>query len=761
MSEPLLPSDPSRVAGFRLLRRLGAGGMGVVYLGRTDTGTPAAVKVVRGKSAADAGFRARYAREAELARRVDSPWVVPVLDADAEADAPWLATAFVPGPSLTEAVAAHGPLPTRSARVLGRLLADALASVHAAGLVHRDVKPGNVLLALDGPRLIDFGIARAADDTALTASGLIVGTPGFLAPEQARGEPAGPASDVFALGGVLVHATTGRPPFGTGEPDALLYRTVHDEPDLDAVPEALRPLVARCLAKTPEERPTAEELRQLLTDPVNDTPWLPDPVARMIAVRSAEGLALPEIEPTAVDAAAPDARDPGRRRLLLAGGALLLAAGGGTAAALLATGDRDDEDPSADTRPTYVLGVHTTEGTAAAPFSRACEDAARLAVDQHNATRGRAYDLRIRVLRDHGDAAGAREVAQRFSADREVIAVFGPVGEIPMRTAANVYGAAGLTHVSSTTGQQDYYLPSPKTSFQTGVAHTALGGWIALHAFVTGGLGRLGLVVDRSGGPVVQDQATLLVGQWRDTLGAAVLPRVVAEGTDDGRAAVRSLLDAGVTAVAYLGPLDATVRAAQDLAAARFDGPRWMQHLLYGSEFPRRAGAAGEGWYVVTSAVDPSALTSPEARDFTAAWRRRHGTAPGPYATEAYDTVRMLLAEFAGTVPAAASNGTVAGGTAAAATVAGGTGTPAAGASNTVTPNAGSGRRPARAALAERLAEARYQGIARPYRFGAYHQDEADHRGWADGTFVHQVSGGRFRQLGSLTDLERTGKADG
>ncbi|MFE8013472.1 bifunctional serine/threonine-protein kinase/ABC transporter substrate-binding protein [Streptomyces antibioticus] len=745
MSEPLLPSDPSRVAGFRLLRRLGAGGMGVVYLGRTDTGTLAAVKVVRGESTADAGFRARFAREAELARRVDSPWVVPVLDADAEADAPWLAAAFVPGPSLTEAVAAHGPLPARSARVLGRLLAEALASVHTAGLVHRDVKPGNVLLALDGPRLIDFGIARADDDTALTASGLVVGTPGFLAPEQARGEPAGPASDVFALGGVLVHATTGRPPFGTGEPDALLYRTVHDEPALDAVPEAVRPVVARCLAKDPEERPTADELRDLLTDtdsPVeDDTPWLPDAVARMIAVRSAEGLALPEIEPTAVDAAAPDARGPGRRRLLLAGGALLLAAGGGTAVALLATRDSDDDrTETSGTRPAYVLGVHTTEGAAAAPFSRACEDAARLAVDQHNATRGRAYDLRIRVLRDHGDASGAREVAQRFSADREVVAVFGPVGEIPMRTAANVYGAAGLTHVSSTTGQQDYHLPSPKTSFQTGAAHTALGGWIALHAFVTGGLGRLGLVLDRSGGPVVQDQATLLVSQWRDTLGAAVLPRVVAEGTDDGRAAVRSLLDADVTAVAYLGPLDATVRAAQDLAAARFDGPRWMQHLLYGSEFPRLAGAAGEGWYVVTSAVDPSALTSPEARDFTAAWRRRHGTAPGPYATEAYDTVRMLLAEFAGTVPAAAASNS---------------------SSSTGTPSAGSGRRPTRAALAERLAEARYQGIARPYRFGAYHQYEADQRGWADGTFVHQVGGGRFRQLGSLTDLERTGKTDG
>ncbi|MFG3092570.1 hypothetical protein ACGGAI_33695 [Streptomyces antibioticus] len=168
-----------------------------------------------------------------------------------------------------------------------------------------------------------------------------------------------------------------------------------------------------------------------------------------------------------------------------------------------------------------------------------------------------------------------------------------------------------------------------------------------------------------------------------------------------------------------------------------------MQHLLYGSEFPRLAGAAGEGWYVVTSAVDPSALTSAEARDFTAAWRRRHGSAPGPYATEAYDTVRMLLAEFAGTVPATVTSSS------------------SSSSSNTGTPTAGSGRRPARAALAERLAEARYQGIARPYRFGAYHQYEADQRGWADGTFVHHVGGGRFRQLGSLTDLERTGKADG
>ncbi|MER5939581.1 bifunctional serine/threonine-protein kinase/ABC transporter substrate-binding protein [Streptomyces sp. NPDC001928] len=752
MSEPLRPADPSRIAGFRLLRRLGAGGMGVVYLGREDDGTLAAVKVIRGESADDPAFRARFAREVELAQRVTSRWVVPVLGADAQAAEPWLATVFVPGPSLVEAVAAHGPLPTATARSLGRLLADALADVHAAGLVHRDVKPGNVLLALDGPRLIDFGVARADDDTALTASGMVVGSPGFLSPEQARGEPATAASDVFSLGGVLAYALTGRPPFGSGAPEALLYRTVHDEPTLDGIEDASRALVARCLSKEPGDRPTAEELRRLLTedddpdgaterpDPdgaarlhrPDGTTHLPDAVARMIAARSAEGLALPEIEPTEVDesAAAPapaegepqDTADrrPTRRRLLLAGGALLLAAGGASAAALLANRD-DDKAPTGKNRPLYVLGVHATES--AALISRVSERAARLAVAQHNAAADRAYDLTVKVLRDRGDAAGAQDVAGRFTADRDVVAVLGPVTETPMRSAAKVYGQAGLTHVSSTTGQQDYFVTSPSTSFQTGMAHTALGGWIALHAMVTNRLGRIGVVLDRSGGTTIQDQASLLVQQWRDVLGAQVVPQVVAEETDDGPEAVRALLATGVTAFAYLGPLDATVAAAGQLASAGFDGPRWMQHLLYGTDFPRRAGAAGQGWYVVDSAADPSALTTKAARDFTAAWRKRYGAAPEPYAAEAYDSVRMLLGEFARTVPAR------------------------------------TGARPERAALGERMAKAKYQGMDRTYAFGDYHQFDSSGQGWMRSTYVHEVRDGRFRQLGSLADLQGAGNA--
>ncbi|GGW97984.1 hypothetical protein GCM10010297_19440 [Streptomyces malachitofuscus] len=727
MSEPLRPSDPSRVAGFRLLRRLGAGGMGVVYLGRTDSGQLAAVKVIHAENAGDDDFRARFARETELARRVENPWVVPVLGADADAPTPWLATAFVPGPSLAEAVAAHGPLPPRAARVLGGLLAGALAEVHAAGLVHRDVKPGNILLAPDGPRLIDFGIARAVDGSALTASGLVVGTPGFLAPEQARGEPATPSSDVFALGCVLAYAMSGRPPFGTGEPDALLYRTVHDEPDLGGVDAASRPLVARCLDKDPDARPTAAETsRQLAEDVPEGAGWLPDPVAGMVAARSAESLALPGVEPTAVDERTADgdrggpqdaARRPTRRRLLLAGGALLLTAGGATTAAVLAS--RDDDPGGTPERPSYVLGVHSTGEASSALFAGPAERAAHLAVAGHNADPDRAFDLKVRVLRDSGDPRSAREVAGAFTADRDVVAVLGPVDDISMRAAANLYGEAGLSHASSTTGQQDYFLTSPKSSFQTGAAHSSLAGWVVLHALITRQPTRLGVVLDRAGGTTMQDQAALLVRQWRAVMKGDALPKVVAEETDDAPAAVRSLLAEGVTAFAYLGPLDATVRAARQLAAAGFEGPRWMQHQLYGSEFPRRAGAAGDGWYVVTAAADTTALTTRRARAFVKAWRRRHGTAPEPYAAEAYDTVRLLLAEFARTVPA------------------------------------GAGRRPRRADLGDRLAKARYQGIARPYAFGEYHQYEADDRGWADGTFVHQVTDGRFVQRGSLTDLER------
>ncbi|MFJ9327716.1 ABC transporter substrate-binding protein [Streptomyces sp. NPDC101230] len=262
---PLTSQDPRTVGPYRTLARLGAGGMGVVYLARSAGGALAAVKVIRAEHAADPGFRARFRREAEAAGRITGPWVVPVLGADTEAREPWLATAFVPGPSLGEVVGAGGALPAGTVRALGARLAAALVTVHEGGLIHRDVKPGNVLLALDGPRLIDFGIARHEGATALTATDALIGTPGYLAPEQASAGPVvGPECDVFSLGCVLVYAATGRRPFGDGSPAGVLFRTIHEEPDLDDVPRALLPLVTACLTKDPAARPGAGEVRDAL-----------------------------------------------------------------------------------------------------------------------------------------------------------------------------------------------------------------------------------------------------------------------------------------------------------------------------------------------------------------------------------------------------------------------------------------------------------------------------------------------------------------
>ncbi|MFF3094815.1 ABC transporter substrate-binding protein [Streptomyces cyaneofuscatus] len=264
---PLTSQDPRAIGPYRTLARLGAGGMGVVYLARSAGGALAAVKVIRAEHAADPGFRARFRREAEAAGRITGPWVVPVLGADTEAREPWLATAFVPGPSLGEVVGGRGALPAATVRALGARLAAALVTVHEGGLIHRDVKPGNVLLALDGPRLIDFGIARHEGATALTATDAVIGTPGYLAPEQASAGPVvGPACDVFSLGCVLVYAATGRRPFGEGSPAGVLFRTIHEAPDLDGVPRAVLPLVTACLAKDPAARPTAGEVRDALEE---------------------------------------------------------------------------------------------------------------------------------------------------------------------------------------------------------------------------------------------------------------------------------------------------------------------------------------------------------------------------------------------------------------------------------------------------------------------------------------------------------------
>ncbi|MEV8074538.1 protein kinase [Streptomyces pseudogriseolus] len=262
---PLDADEPTVVGPYRLLGRLGSGGMGRVYLGRSAGGRTVAVKIVHPHFALDEEFRARFRREVDAARRVGGAWTAPVLDADPDARVPWVATAYAAGPSLTAAVTERGPLPEYTVRTLGAGLAEALTAVHGLGLVHRDVKPSNVLLTLDGPLLIDFGIARATDGTAsLTSTGVSIGSPGYMSPEQILGKGVTGAADVFSLGAVLAYAATGAPPFPGDSSAALLYRVVHEPPELDGLTGDMRELVEACLDKNLAARPSPPEITSRL-----------------------------------------------------------------------------------------------------------------------------------------------------------------------------------------------------------------------------------------------------------------------------------------------------------------------------------------------------------------------------------------------------------------------------------------------------------------------------------------------------------------
>nr|WP_282090821.1 DUF4328 domain-containing protein [Streptomyces tendae] len=316
----LIPDDPERIGRYRLLGRLGEGGMGRVYLARSDRGRTVAVKTVREELARMPDFRRRFAQEVRAAQRVGGEWTAPVLDADTDAATPWVATGYVAGPSLAEVVdRQYGPLPSPTLRVLAAGLTRALQAVHGAGLVHRDLKPSNVLVTIDGPRVIDFGIARALDASTqsaegLTKAGAVVGSPGFMSPEQVRGEKVSYASDVFCLGAVLAYAATGRMPFGTDEGGlhSLLFRIATEEADLTGVPEPWQGVVAACLEKEPEKRPTPEELLTSIEDMAgaDGAPggaWLPGEVLAELGRHAVQLLDSEDPEDRAPVGAAPAA----------------------------------------------------------------------------------------------------------------------------------------------------------------------------------------------------------------------------------------------------------------------------------------------------------------------------------------------------------------------------------------------------------------------------------------------------------------------
>jgi serine/threonine protein kinase len=391
--EALRPGDPQLVGSYRLLNRLGSGGMGRVFLGRSPGGRLVAVKVIRSELAADPDFRARFAQEVTSARRVSGLYTAPLVDADPDAAEPWLVTSYVDGPSLAGAIAANGPMPATGVVALALALAEGLAGIHAVGVVHRDLKPSNVLLAADGPRIIDFGISRAVDASVMTQAGMVVGSPGFMSPEQANGNAVGPASDVFSLGTVLAYAGTGVGPFGTGMPEVLLYRVVHGSPALDNVPAPLRPVIERCMSKDPEQRPTSLDLLALLTGLAPGLPAWPEGWARMngiaraappagsqaghpasVAARPSEQTRLPEaMPPTSVRAASAHksafpARAPRRRRrrnpIWIAAAAVILV---GCASAGIALASHDSRPPRKPESTTSAHRAGTQAKAASSP----------------------------------------------------------------------------------------------------------------------------------------------------------------------------------------------------------------------------------------------------------------------------------------------------------------------------------------------------------------------------------------------------------
>ena len=333
--DPLRPGDPRQAGEYRLLGRLGEGGMGQVFFGRSPGGRPVAVKLIRDEYAHRAHFRARFAREVEAARRVGGFHTALVIAADPDADPPWMATAYIPGPSLHHAVTEHGPLGVRAVRILGAGLAEGLAAIHACGLVHRDLKPGNVILAADGPRIIDFGIARTRDAGTITATGAFLGTYAYMSPEQVNGHPAEAASDVFALGAVLAFAATGHGPFDAETVAAVLRRITGEPPDLHDldIDRDLRDLVAACLAKDPAGRPPLADVLARLSGPWPGDGWLPPAVQDMITSRASESEAERPPYDRSTEDPVPERRR-GRRSALVAGGAAAVVAGAAVAVAL-------------------------------------------------------------------------------------------------------------------------------------------------------------------------------------------------------------------------------------------------------------------------------------------------------------------------------------------------------------------------------------------------------------------------------------------
>ncbi|MGP3966645.1 bifunctional serine/threonine-protein kinase/ABC transporter substrate-binding protein [Streptomyces sp. 6N223] len=693
--QELAAEDPRQVGRYRVLARLGAGGMGRVFLARSPGGRPVAVKVVRAELADDPEFRRRFAREVAAARRVNGFFTAGVVDADPDGSPPWLATAYVAGMPLVEAVTAYGPWPQGAVRALGVGLAEALEAIHGAGLVHRDLKPSNVLLAPDGPRVIDFGISLAADATALTQTGAAVGTPGFMSPEQLTGKGVTPASDVFALGAVLAYAATGEGPFGTGAAHAVNFRVAYEPAELARVPEGggLRELLAACLEKDPARRPGVASLLERLGVGAGGgaaaaLDWLPEPVAR--SVRERTDAALPATPPSPTVPTVPNAGGafgppvpprphhlpgpprqgggPSRRGLLAAGGGAAALAGlgalawsfggggdgssGGTAGGTdggnsgNSGNSGDPGSPSTSSSPDDGSGqTRTVRIAVQAPLTGGNEAfgqdllaAARLAVDEANANGGYP-GLRFEIAEadDQGLAERATAAAQMAIDDTGVLAVLGPAFSGTADVACPLYADAGLACVTpsatnSTLTQQGY------ATFLRAVPDDRQSG-VAIAEFLAQLDVEDVMVVDDSSAysvdvadAVEERLAELSVSALRESVPGD------AAGMD---ATAQAVVSSGATGLAFLGYYDQAADLAGALAERGFAGVRVSGDGAMDPSLPDLGGGAVEGWYLVSSGCDVT--DSSGGREFIQRFRTEHGRVPGLYAPRAYDVTAVII----------------------------------------------------------------------------------------------------------------------
>jgi ABC-type branched-subunit amino acid transport system substrate-binding protein len=670
--EALAAGDPRRVGRYQVLARLGGGAMGRVFLARSPGGRPVAVKVVRAELAEDGEFRRRFAREVAAARRVSGVFTAAVVDADpegAEGAPPWLATAYVTGPSLAEAVAAHGPWPEGPVRALGAGLAEALEAIHAAGVVHRDLKPSNVLLAPDGPRVIDFGISLAAEETALTEAGAMVGTPGYMAPEQLRGGSAGPASDVFALGAVLVYATTGRGPFGSGLAAEVNFRAAYEPAELGAVPPGLLEVVARCLEKDAERRPGVGELLERLGEGAGaertDAGWLPAPVARDVRERSETPLPAtppspspspppPPPRPLAGPPPAPPAppapptgQGTSRRRVLAVGSGAAAVAGLGALGYALTTGggsggeEPGDGRPGGETEPTTVrIAVHAPLTGDIEAFGQDILAAVRLAVDEENAS-GNHPDVRFEVVEadDQGGADQAATAARTVIDDPTVVAVVGPALSEAAHEAAPLYGDAGLAAVTPSATdpaltQQGYPTLLRAVPNDRHLAR-AIGELLAAEDFL------LDVTVVDDGTPYALDSSDAIAEPVAEVW-TMTLTTTSTEDSDIAGIAGGIVSDAP-DAVACTGFHDAAVSLSLELDAQGYNGYRiGGDGMLDPMRFVAGASVHDfEGWFLVCSCA--GVASGGRSARFAENFRQAHDLEPGWSAPRAYDVTRMII----------------------------------------------------------------------------------------------------------------------